>query len=139
MANIYECEALSLNSILYSENLRKFSNVFKQDVDSALECFEKINQNIHLIADDLHMGRFDIRIDAPESLYDSEGYLIDYPIYCGEDGYGAPPVQFPYETYEHGHILIRIFPKKDYQWSEQEKEELDTLARNVFLFVAEQD
>ena len=122
-----------MNFILYSENLRKFSNVFKQDVDSALECFEKINQNIHLIADDLHMGRFDIRIDAPESLYDSEGYLIDYPIYCGEDGYGAPPVQFPYETYEHGHILIRIFPKKDYQWSEQEKEELDTLARNVFF------
>lgn len=71
-----------MNFILYSENLRKFSNVFKQDVDSALECFEKINQNIHLIADDLHMGRFDIRIDAPESLYDSEGYLIDYPIYC---------------------------------------------------------
>lgn len=122
-----------MNSILYSENLRKFSNVFKQDVDSALECFEKINQNIHLIADDMHLGRFDIRIDAPASLYDSEGYLIDYPVYCGEDGYSAPPVQFPYETYEHGHILIRVFPKKDYQWSEQEKEELDTLARNVFF------
>ena len=122
-----------MNSILYSENLRKFSNVFKQDVDSALECFEKINQNIHLIADDLHMGRFDIRIDAPASLYDSEGYLIDYPVYCGKEGYGTPPLQFPYETYEHGHILIRVFPQKDYQWNEQEKEELDTLARNVFF------
>ena len=122
-----------MNSILYSENLRKFSNVFKQNVDSALECFEKINENIHLIAEDLHMGRFDIRIDAPASLYDSEGYLIDYPIYCGKDGYGAPPMQFPYETYEHGHILIRVFPQKNYQWNEQEKEELDTLARNVFF------
>lgn len=122
-----------MNSILYSENLRKFSNVFKQSVDSALECFEKVNENIHLIANDLHLGRFDIRIDAPASLYDSEGYLIDYPIYCGKDGYGAPPMQFPYETYEHGHILIRVFPQKGYQWNEQEKEELDTLARNVFF------
>ena len=122
-----------MNSILYSENLRKFSNVFKQNVDSVLECFEKINENIHLIADDLHLGRFDIRIDAPASLYDSEGYLIDYPIYCGRDGYGAPPMQFPYETYEHGHILLRVFPQKNYQWNEQEKEELDTLARNVFF------
>lgn len=122
-----------MNSILYSENLRKFSNVFKQDVDSVLECFEKINENIHLIAEDLHLGRFDIRIDAPASLYDSEGYLIDYPIYCGQDGYGAPPMQFPYETYEHGHILLRVFPQKNYQWNEQEKEELDTLARNVFF------
>lgn len=122
-----------MGSILYSEHLRKFSSVFKENVDSALECFEKINENIHLIADDLHLGRFDIRIDAPASLYDSEGYLIDYPIYCGEDGYGTPPMQFPYETYEHGHILIRVFPQKDYRWSEQEKEELDTLARNVFF------
>ena len=122
-----------MKSILYSENLRKFSNVFKQDVDSALECFEKINENIYLIADDLHLGRFDIRIDAPASLYDSEGYLIDYPVYSGEMGYSTPPMQFPYETYEHGHILIRVFPQKDYQWNEQEKEELDTLARNVFF------
>lgn len=122
-----------MKSILYSENLRKFSNVFKQDVDSALECFEKINENIYLIADDLHLGRFDIRIDAPASLYDSEGYLIDYPVYSGEKGYSTPPMQFPYETYEHGHILIRVFPQKDYQWNEQEKEELDTLARNVFF------
>lgn len=122
-----------LNSILYSENLRKFSNVFKQDVDSVLECFDKINENIHMIAKDLHLGRFDIRIDAPASLYDSEGYLIDYPIYCGDNGYGAPPMQFPYETYEHGHILIRVFPEKNYEWNEQEKEELDTLARNVFF------
>ena len=122
-----------MDSILYSEHLRKFSSVFKENVDSVLECFEKINENIHLIADDLHLGRFDIRIDAPASLYDSEGYLIDYPIYCGEDGYGAPPMQFPYETYEHGHILIRVFPRKDYVWNEKEKEERDTLARNVFF------
>lgn len=122
-----------MDSILYSEHLRKFSSVFKENVDSALECFEKINENIHLIADDLHLGRFDIRIDAPASLYDSEGYLIDYPVYCGKDGYGASPMQFPYETYEHGHILIRVFPQKNYQWNEDEKEELDTLARNVFF------
>lgn len=122
-----------MDAILYSENLRKFSDVFKQNVDSAIECFDKINENIHLIADDLHLGRFDIRIDAPASLYDSEGYLIDYPVYCGKDGYNAPPLQFPYETYEHGHILIRVFPQKGYQWNEQEKEELATLARNVFF------
>lgn len=122
-----------MNSILYSENLRKFSSVFKQNIDSTLECFDKINDNIHLLTDDLHIGRFDIRIDAPANLYDSEGYLIDYPIYCGQNGYGAPPLQFPYETYEHGHILIRIFPEIGYKWSEHEIEELDTLARNVFF------
>ncbi len=122
-----------MNSILYSEKLRNFSSTFKENVDSTLECFEKINDNIHLFSEDLHIGRFDIRIDAPASLYDSEGYLIDYPIYCGQDGYGAPPLQFPYETYEHGHILIRIFPETGYIWKEQEKEELDTLARNVFF------
>ena len=122
-----------MTSIMYSKKLREFSVGFKTNVDSTLECFDKINDNIHLIAEDLHIGRFDIRIDAPASLYDSEGYLIDYPIYCGTDGYGAPPLQFPYETYEHGQILIRIFPVNGYEWNEDEIEELDTLARNVFF------
>ena len=122
-----------MESVLYSKKLRNFSSVFKENVDSTLECFQKINENIHIFSEDLHIGRVDIRIDAPASIYDSEGYLIDYPIYCGVDGYGAPPLQFPYETYEHGHILVRIFPESGYSWAGEEKEELDTLARNIFF------
>lgn len=119
--------------ILYSENLKKFSENFKENVNSTNDCYEKLNKHMPLLAEDLKIGRFDIRIDAPVSIYDAEGYLMDYPIYRDENGYGAPPMQFPYETYEHGHILIRVFPKKDYVWNELEKEELDILARNVFF------
>ena len=106
---------------------------FKKDVNSAEECYKKLQMSMPLIAEDLSIGRFDIRIDAPASIYDAEGYLIDYPIYRDKDGYGTALLQFPYETYEHGHILVRIFPKKDYVWNEEEKAELDVLARNVFF------
>ena len=122
-----------MDYILYSESLREFSSNFNENVDSATDCFEKLSESIQLIKDELHIGRFDIRIDAPASLYDSEGYLIDYPIYCSKQGYGTTPMQFPYETYEHGHILIRVFPQKEYIWNEQEKEALTILARNVFF------
>lgn len=122
-----------MNSILYSENLKIFSSNFKNNVNSADDCYEKLQLNLPLIAEDLKIGRFDIRIDAPVSIYDAEGYLIDYPIYRDENGYGIAPLQFPYDTYEHGHILIRVFPKKDYTWNDIEKEELEILSRNVFF------
>ncbi len=122
-----------MDYILYSDSLHRFSNSFQNNVNSAHDCFEKLNESIELIADDLNLGRFDIRIDAPASIYDAEGYLIDYPIYRRGEDYGTPPLQFPYETYEHGHILIRVFPRKDYIWNEREKEALGILARNVFF------
>ena len=119
--------------ILYSENLKNFSNNFRDNVNSADDCYEQLQKSLPLIAEDLQIGRFDIRIDAPVSIYDAEGYLIDYPIYRDANGYGNVPIQFPYETYEHGHILIRVFPKKDYVWNDAEKKELDVLARNIFF------
>ena len=118
---------------LYSEDLKQFGRNMRANVNSADDCYERLGESLPVIAEKAHIGRFDIRIDAPVSIYDAQGYLIDYPIYRDENGYGTPPLQFPYETYEHGHILIRIFPKKDYTWSEAEKEELDMLARNVFF------
>lgn len=119
--------------ILYSDSLRRFSSNFQKNVNSTSDCFERLNESIELIADDINLGRFDIRIEAPESIYDAEGYLIDYPVYRRGDDYGNAPLQFPYETYEHGHILIRVFPRKNYTWSEQEREALGILARNVFF------
>lgn len=119
--------------ILYSDSLRRFSNRFQENVNSAYDCFERLNESIELIADDINLGRLDIRIDAPESIYDAEGYLIDYPVYRRGDDYGNSPLQFPYETYEHGHILIRVFPRKNYVWNEQEGEALGILARYIFF------
>lgn len=122
-----------MDYILYSDNLKSFSDVLKADVNSANDCFEKIGEGMPFIADDLKIGRFDIRIEAPASIYDSEGYLIDYPIYRSPDDYSAPPLQFPFDTYEHGHILIRVFPKKNHTWTQQESEAIAVLSRNVFF------
>lgn len=122
-----------MDYILYSDNLKNFSDVLKEDVNSANDCFEKIGEGMPFIAEDLKIGRFDIRIEAPASIYDSEGYLIDYPIYRSPDDYSAPPLQFPFDTYEHGHILIRVFPKKNHTWTQQESEAIAVLSRNVFF------
>ena len=122
-----------MKQILYSDSLIKFSNNFQENINSASDCFEKLSVHINLIADDLKLGRFDIRIDAPVSIYDAEGYLLDYPIFRRSEGYSNPPMQFPYETYEHGHILIRAFPQKGYAWDDDEKENLRVLARYVFF------
>ena len=44
-----------MDYILYSDNLKNFSDVLKEDVNSANDCFEKIGEGMPFIAEDLKM------------------------------------------------------------------------------------
>lgn len=122
-----------MEHILFSDNYKKFYEVFLDDITSATDCFEKMSRGIEFIADDLRLGRLDIRVDAVASIYDAEGCRVDYPVYCKMGDCAPTPLQFPYETTEHGHILIRMFPRKDYEWKEKEKEDIEILSRAIFF------
>lgn len=122
-----------MDYILCSESYRKFYEYFQNGVTSIDDCFDKIHDGMEFIADKMHIGRFDICVDAPSNVYAPEGYHIDYPIFSQDKGYCTPPVQYPYETSERGRIMIRVFPEKNHGFSEQEKEELKVLAANIFF------
>ena len=57
-----------MENILFSDNYKKFYEVFLDDITSATDCFEKMSRGIEFIADDLRLGRLDIRVDAVASI-----------------------------------------------------------------------
>lgn len=122
-----------MDYILCSESFKHFYDIFQEEVLSAEDCIEKFRQGILFVVDELHLGKVDIRIEAPSSVYDSQGMCADYSVYRFEEGYGNTMLQFPYETTEHGHIRIRFFARKEYTWDEREQEMLKLLARNMFF------
>ena len=101
-----------MNYILYSENYIKFFQHFEEGITSIEDCFDKIHEGMEHIAEPMHIGRFDICVEAPPNTYSPEGFHIDYPIYSHNVDYDTPPYQYPYDTSEKGRIMFRVFPKK---------------------------
>lgn len=118
---------------LYSDSMKRFYGLFQENIQSTADCLNRIKRGISFLADELHLGKLDIRIEAPANIYDASGLSIEYPAYAYEGGFGSDTLQFPFETTEHGHIMITLAPRPDYQWTERDKETLRVFAMNVFF------
>ncbi len=118
---------------LYSKKLRRFYECFEEDVTSAKDCAMRLGRALPIIADEIHMGRFDICLNAPVSLREAKGINIDHAIYTNPLGYEPHSLQSHFETGEHGKVIIRVYPVKGYSWSEDEMESIKTFALNVFF------
>lgn len=118
---------------LYSENLKKFYEYFEEDAASARECAKRLEKAVPVVADELHLGRFDICLQAPVSMYEVRGVNVDHTIYTNPAGYEPESLQSHFETGEHGKVIIRTYPEKGYQWNQQEMEALKIFALNIFF------
>lgn len=118
---------------LYSKNLRKFYEYFEEDVTTAKECAERLGVAIPSIADELHLGRFDICLNAPVSLQEAKGVFIDNAIYTNPNGHEPQSLQSHFETGDHGKVIIRAYPVKGHTWNEEEMEAVKIFSLNVFF------
>lgn len=119
--------------VLYSKNLRKFYECFEEDIASAKECAVRLEKAIPTIADEIHLGRFDICLNAPVSLHEAKGINVDHTIYTNPLGYEPHSLQSHFETGEHGKVIIRAYPVKGYSWNEEEMEAIKVFALNIFF------
>lgn len=122
-----------MGCVLYSKNLIKFYEYFEDDIPTAKECAMKISKALPIIADELHLGRFDICLDAPVSLHETKGIHIEHTLYANPIGYELHSLQSNFETGEHGKVIIRAYPVKGYNWNEDEMEAVKVFVLNMFF------
>lgn len=118
---------------LFSENMIKFYEMFREDTGSARECALKLEKAIPLIADDLQLGKYVISLFAPPSLYDGTGTTVEHVLYTYEEGHEVAFERYEYATGEHGRVVISAYPRKGCTWSDDEKSVLSTVSLNVFF------
>ncbi len=122
-----------MESTLYSKSLRKFFEYFEEDAASAKECADILVKAVPVVADDLHLGRLEICLKAPVSMYDVMGTSVEHVIYTSPLGYDTNSLQSNFETGDHGKVIIKAYPEKGYQWSQSEMESLKVFALNIFF------
>lgn len=117
--------------VLCSENYRKFYNTLLVDSVSAEDLFNLVPGAVTHIADELHIGKFGLRVEfAPSGAGESRGDVFS-TLYEDPEGF---------EFYSHTRTLkmpgkdkasFAVFPAKGYSWNDEEKLAIDIVIKNI--------
>lgn len=121
-----------MGSVLFSKNLISFYECFEEDINTAKACAMKMEKAVPIVADELHLGRFDIHINALVSLQEAKGINIEHTIYTNPLGYESESLQSHFETGNHGKVVISSYPVKGHIWTQEEMDAVKIFALNVF-------
>lgn len=119
---------------LCSEGFRKFYEIAYVNTDNPAEVTERMGKAMELIADEIHLGKVDIRVEAPATMYAPQGIKVSALCFLSELGCEiSGMLEYPFITGENGCVTVYLYPEKGYQWSEEEKASVAFLAQNIFV------
>lgn len=120
-----------MKNSLCSENFRKFFGSIDKIGLSIETLAELIRENIHLIADDLDLGRLSITFFSPPSPLEEEGNDVKIMIYekASDD---TQAVTEKFFTTGGGNVTFDANPTAGAVWDETDRDEIIFLFKNLF-------
>ena len=88
----------------------------------------KINDTTPAFADELNIGKMQVTIASPQSVYEPLGINREIVSYQSPAGFNPTPYNKTYVTEENGIVTLSAYPKFDVVWSES-----DIKAINCFI------
>ena len=118
---------------LVSKHFAQFFDNVSESIYSFPTMMQRISENLHLIADDIHLGRYSTTFTLPISKYEPEGLTNSTVSYTSEKGFSEEVFEKSFVTAEGGVVTTKLNPIKGYTWSEEEKISLNHLCLLSFM------
>lgn len=122
-----------MENIFCSDAYEQFFNSLKLDIADVKAMTEHMGQNLHLVADQIHLGRCDSQLNAPASIYSPEQINNSVCIYEAEEGYDLNPYIKDFATNENGCAHYTVYPRPGHRWTPKELDAIDFLLKNMFI------
>lgn len=119
--------------ILCSEGFRQFFQGIQTDTDNMMELFEQIRHALLYVAEEAALGKVELALQAPVTVYEPDGVNQGVILYGNERGYEESCEEMVFHTPENGVATIRIWPASGHLWNEEEREAVSFLAQNLFM------
>ncbi len=121
--------------ILCSEGYRRFYNTLLVESISSEDLLNLVPGAIEHVADELHIGKFELRI-----VFFSEGTEVVKDdafsvLYENPEGYELYAYTRSVKTPNKDRANFAVFPVKGYSWNDEEKAALDLIIRNIHSFL----
>ncbi|MCR5213921.1 MAG: GGDEF domain-containing phosphodiesterase [Eubacterium sp.] len=117
---------------LYSENFKAFIKGVGESSNSIQGIADYTRNSMHLIAEDLHMGRLEAIILAKPNMIDRVGFDGQELLYQEKSGYNWDLHSMHFETENGVSITMNAYPVKDYYWTDEDKDDLYFVCKIFF-------
>lgn len=117
----------------FSDGFKKFFNAFKNNVFSAEEMINILRTEFPVLAEELSIGKLDLQLKAPQTVYEPDGKNDITELYCDSNGYNNTPFTETAETGEKGFAIGKAYPKVGYTWNDDEISSIKIVIQLIFM------
>ena len=122
---------------LCSNGYRQFYNALQSETVSTDDILNIIPDAFTFIADELSMGKFEIKIDIPSSGQEFSEYNDFRVLYEFPEGFEyAPHTRIIKVPGGNGRVSFAAFPRKGCKWDDESEEALDFLIKNLYVVLS---
>lgn len=122
-----------MGTVFCSKGFEKFFDILQEENITTQELDERLPKALLLIAEEGYLGKVDVHMKAPATVYDPNGIDFSACMYCDENGYEKEPYEERFTTGEQGTVSIVFYPKKGHIWTEEELGCIRFLAQNIYV------
>lgn len=122
-----------METFFCSKGFEKFFDILQEENMTLQELGVRLPKAIGLIADEGYLGKVDVHMKAPATVYAPDGVAYDACMYCDENGYDDEPYEEHFVTGEQGVADIVFYPKTGHIWTEEELGKIRFLAQNIYV------
>ena len=108
-----------------NSRLQEFILSIETGIMSLEEMNLKINRELPTFSDDLKLGKIEVFVSAPQTVYEPCGFDKKVISFTSPKGYSEEPYSIIYQTDERGSIKMRAWPLPGVKWNEVEKTNIE--------------
>lgn len=125
--------AKRMDNVFCSDGYIKFFDSLQGNFLDIKELLNKMQENLPLIADDVRLGKLDVCLGTPTSVFEPERKSSAVQVYCYKDGYEDVPHTATYKVGKNGEARYIAYPRTGVTWDEKECIAINFLLQNIHM------
>ncbi len=128
-------EKTKQSNFMVSPEFQAFFDVLLEAPVEKKMCFEAIERAIALLEKELPIGRLDVKVYASATRIQPEGERIRATLYQKGKKEKRASLHFAFKSEVGGRTAFDIYAPFEYVYSEEEKQNLEFIAKQLFVFI----
>lgn len=128
-------ETTERSSFMVSPEFEAFFDTLLEAPVNTKMCFDSIGRAIAFLEKDIPIGRVDVKIYASQNAMQPEGERIKAVLYQKGKKERRASLHFAFKTEVGGRTAFDIYAPLEYIYSEEEKRNLEFMAKQLFVFI----
>ena len=124
-----------MDGVLCSPGFMKFFTSVLTEAETLSELIKLLGDTIHIISDEISLGRLDFEVDSGISLEELGTDSRSKTVFCVDHD---PDVKLEkhFATHDGGDVCVTVYPSAGHKWTPEEEDAVEFLLQTLFVMCA---